>query len=79
VLDPLRCVGQPPPPEDQLSADQLCDGIIDLLSRKFRNGADQFVGKVSADGRPDLRHLARLSKAIKACKERSVKCRRDRQ
>jgi hypothetical protein len=55
---------------DQPGRDQPSPGAVELPLRHRRHRADQFVREVSAQGGPDLRHLAHRRQAVEAGQQR---------
>jgi hypothetical protein len=58
MLESILCVGRCSAAQDQLGAYQLCQSVIQLLLRDWRDSADQLVRKMSAKSSSDLRHFA---------------------
>jgi hypothetical protein len=78
VLKGVFGVGRGAAPVDQLGADQLRQGVVELRRRHPRSRGDQLVRELPAQGGPDLRHLPRRRQAIEPSQERGLQARRDR-
>jgi hypothetical protein len=65
------------PLQDQFSAHQLHEGMVDLLLRHLRDCADQFVRERTTKRCPDLSYLARCRQTIESCEKGSLQRRRD--
>jgi hypothetical protein len=62
-LKVLRIQGRPGP-EDQFGLHELRQGVIQLLPRHRRRGADQLVRELTPESGGDLCHLARQRQAV---------------
>jgi len=68
-----------PAPEDQLSAGELLECLVQLLLRPSCDGADQLERERTAERCSDLGELARRSKTIQTREGRCMQRCRDRQ
>ncbi len=64
VLEGIHRVGWRAALEDQLRSDEAFEGGLQVILGKTRNGAQQAIGKLTADGGANLRDQPHFAQAV---------------